>query len=161
VSGLKLFHTTTRGAIEVAPRLAETEAGVQGLVETDMETLLGVRFLASEYRTGPVHGGRIDSLGLDENGSPVVVEYKRGLDAGVINQGLFYLSWLVDHRPEFEHLVRGRLGATSATHVLWSSPRLICIAGDFTRYDVHAVREHRRSIDLSPLPTLRQGLARP
>jgi predicted transport protein len=32
--------------------------------------------------------------------------------------------------------------------VLWSSPRLICIAGDFTRYDVHAVREHRRSIDL-------------
>ncbi|CAM5580383.1 hypothetical protein STENM36S_08546 [Streptomyces tendae] len=31
---------------------------------------LGVRFLASEYGTGPVHGGRIDSLGLDENVSP-------------------------------------------------------------------------------------------
>ncbi|MFI9586746.1 hypothetical protein ACIHCQ_34060 [Streptomyces sp. NPDC052236] len=30
-------------------------------------------------------------------------------------------------------------------------PRLICVAGEFTRYDVHdvhAVREHRRSIDL-------------
>ncbi len=113
-----------------------------------METLLGVRFLASEYGTGPVHGGRIDSLGLDENGSPVIVEYKRGVDAGVINQGLFYLSWLVDHRAEFEHLVRDRLGATAASQVLWSGPRLICIAGDFTRYDVHAVREHRRSIDL-------------
>ncbi|MER6833444.1 DUF5655 domain-containing protein [Streptomyces cellulosae] len=148
MSGLKLFHVTTSGAIEVAPRLAETEADVQGLVETHMETLLGVRFLASEYSTGPVHGGRIDSLGLDENGSPVVVEYKRGLDAGVINQGLFYLSWLVDHRAEFEHLVRDRLGATAAAQVLWSGPRLICIAGDFTRYDVHAVREHRRSIDL-------------
>lgn len=96
MSGLKLFHTTTSGATEVAPRLAETEADVQGLVETHMEALLGVQFLASEYSTGPVHGGRIDSLGLDENGSPVVVEYKRGLDAGVINQGLFYLrgfSW--------------------------------------------------------------------
>ncbi|MER6573865.1 DUF5655 domain-containing protein [Streptomyces sp. NPDC001093] len=148
MSGLKLFHTTTSGATEVAPRLAEAEADVQGMVETHMETLLGVRFLASEYSTGPVHGGRIDSLGLDENGSPVVVEYKRGLDAGVINQGLFYLSWLVDHRAEFEHLVRGRLGAPAAAQVLWSSPRLICIAGDFTRYDVHAVREHRRSIDL-------------
>lgn len=32
--------------------------------------------------------------------------------------------------------------------VLWSGPRLICIAGDFTRYAVHAVHEHRRSIDL-------------
>ncbi|GLW46394.1 transporter [Streptomyces sp. NBRC 14336] len=148
VSGLKLFHTTTSGATEVAPRLAESEADVQGMVETHMETLLGVRFLASEYSTGPVHGGRIDSLGLDENGSPVVVEYKRGVDAGVIHQGLFYLSWLVDHRAEFEHLVRDRLGPTAAAQVMWSGPRLICVAGDFTRYDVHAVREHRRSIDL-------------
>ncbi|WP_184931857.1 DUF5655 domain-containing protein [Streptomyces nymphaeiformis] len=147
MSGLRLFNTKDE-VTEVMSRLAEVEADVQGLVEAHMETLLGVRFLASEYTTGPVHGGRIDSLGLDENGSPVIVEYKRGVDAGVINQGLFYLSWLVDHRAEFEHLVRDRLGATAASQVLWSGPRLICIAGDFTRYDVHAVREHRRSIDL-------------
>ncbi|MFI6468584.1 DUF5655 domain-containing protein [Streptomyces sp. NPDC050538] len=76
------------------------------------------------------------------------VEYKRGVDAGVINQGLFCLAWLMDHRAEFEHLVRDRLGVTAASQVLWSGPRLICSAGDFTRYDVHAVREHRRSIDL-------------
>ncbi|MGN9821558.1 DUF5655 domain-containing protein [Streptomyces sp. SD11] len=150
MSGLKLFRadTTNGGMIEIMPRLAEIEADVQGLVEAHMETLLGVRFLASEYGTGPVHGGRIDSLGLDENGSPVVVEYKRGVDAGVINQGLFYLAWLMDHRAEFERLVRDRLGATAASQILWSGPRLICIAGDFTRYDVHAVREHQRSIDL-------------
>ncbi|MEV5431706.1 DUF5655 domain-containing protein [Streptomyces sp. NPDC052701] len=148
MSGLKLFHTTTSGVTEIAPRLAGAESDVQDLVEAHMETLLGVRFLASEYSTGPVHGGRIDSLGLDENGSPVIVEYKRGIDAGVINQGLFYLSWLLDHRAEFEHLVRDRFGGAAAAQVLWSSPRLICIAGDFTRYDVHAVREHRRSIDL-------------
>ncbi|MFF4714408.1 DUF5655 domain-containing protein [Streptomyces eurythermus] len=142
------LYSTKGGVTEVTPRLAEAEAHVQNLVEAGMETLLGVRFLASEYSTGPVHGGRIDSLGLDENGSPVVVEYKRGVDAGVINQGLFYLSWLVDHRAEFERLVRDRLGAPAAAQVRWSSPRLICVAGDFTRYDVHAVREHRRSIDL-------------
>ncbi|WP_164784969.1 DUF5655 domain-containing protein [Streptomyces griseoviridis] len=149
MSGLKLFRTDTHsGMTEIMPRLAEVEADVQELVETHMKTLLGVTFLASEYITGPVHGGRIDSLGLDENGSPVIVEYKRGVDAGVINQGLFYLAWLMDHRAEFERLVRDRLGATAASQVLWSGPRLICIAGDFTRYDVHAVREHRRSIDL-------------
>ncbi len=150
VVGLKLFRTgvTKAGVTEVAPRLAEFEADVQGLVEAHMETLLSVCLLASEYGTGPVHGGRIDSLGLDENGSPVVVEYKRGVDAGVINQGLFYLAWLLDHRAEFERLVRNRLGTIAASQVLWNGPRLICIAGDFTRYDVHAVREHRRSIDL-------------
>ena len=30
-----------------------------------METFLGVRFLASEYGTGAKHRGRIDTLGLD------------------------------------------------------------------------------------------------
>jgi hypothetical protein len=73
-----------------------------------------------------------------------------------IHQGLFYLSWLMDHRAEFEHLVRDQLGATAASQVLWSGPRLICIAGDFTRYDVHAVRQHRRSIDLVRYRPLRQ-----
>ncbi|MFP3119913.1 hypothetical protein Q3A60_31255 [Streptomyces sp. Iso 434] len=77
MSGLKLFRAdaTNSGMIEVMPRFARIEAEVQGLVEAHMETLLGVRFLASEYGTGPVHGGRIDSLGLDENGSPVIVEF--------------------------------------------------------------------------------------
>ncbi|MFT9784631.1 DUF5655 domain-containing protein [Streptomyces rhizosphaericola] len=129
-------------------RLAEVEADVQDLVEANMETILGVRFLASEYVIDCVDGGRIDSLGLDENNAPVVVEYKRGTAAGVINQGLYYMAWLTAHKDAFRNLVRDRLGASAASQVLWSAPRLICVAGDFTRYDAHAVREHRRSIDL-------------
>ena len=76
------------------------------------------------------------------------VEYKRGTDAGTIDQGLYYMAWLMSHKDAFRSLVRDRLGATAATQILWSAPRLICVAGDFTRYDAHAVREHRRSIDL-------------
>ncbi|MEU9426451.1 DUF5655 domain-containing protein [Streptomyces sp. NPDC048342] len=148
MSGLKLFHTTNGGVTEVAPRLAEVEADVQGLVEAHMETMLGVRFLASEYVIDCADGGRIDSLGLDENGAPVVVEFKRGTAAGVINQGLYYMAWLMAHKDAFRNLVRDRLGVSAASQVLWSAPRLICVAGDFTRYDGHAVREHRRSIDL-------------
>lgn len=145
---MKLFHTTKGGVTEVTPRLADVEADVQSLIEAHMETMLGVRFLASEYVIDCVDGGRIDSLGIDENGAPVIVEYKRGTDAGVINQGLYYLSWLTRHRSAFDTLVRDRLGVPTAAQVLWSAPRLICVAGDFTRYDAHAVREHRRSIDL-------------
>jgi predicted transport protein len=147
VVGLKLFNTAG-GVSEVVPRLAAVEADVQDLVEAHMEMMLGVRFLASEFVIDCVDGGRIDSLGLDENGAPVVVEYKRGTDAGVINQGLYYMAWLTNHKDAFRNLVRDRLGATVASQILWSAPRLICVAGDFTRYDAHAVREHRRSIDL-------------
>ncbi|MFH8991342.1 endonuclease NucS domain-containing protein [Streptomyces sp. NPDC017940] len=147
MSGLKLFNTKG-GVTEVTPRLAGVEADVQDLVEAHMETMLGVTFLASEYVIDCVDGGRIDSLGLDENGAPVIVEYKRGTDAGVINQGLYYMAWLTNHKDAFRNLVRDRLGVRAASQILWSAPRLICVAGDFTRYDAHAVREHRRSIDL-------------
>jgi predicted transport protein len=133
---------------EIAPLAVGRERDLQELVEANMSALLGVRFLASEYSTGPVHGGRIDSLGIDENGAPTLVEYKRGCDPGVITQGLFYLAWLTDHRAEFEALVRDRFGVPAASRVLWRAPRLICIAEDFTRYDRHAVGEIRRCIDL-------------
>ncbi|MEU3558251.1 DUF5655 domain-containing protein [Streptomyces fragilis] len=146
MSELKLFRATKDGAIEVAPRLAEVEADVQRLIEMNMETLLGVRFLASEYVINCVDGGRIDSLGID--GAPVIVEYKRGTDPGLISQGLFYMAWLTAHRDVFRNLVRDRLGAAAAAQVRWSAPRLICVTGDFTRYDIHAVREHRRMIEL-------------
>ncbi|MEU2951044.1 DUF5655 domain-containing protein [Streptomyces xanthochromogenes] len=147
MGGLKLF-STAGGVVEVMPHLAAVEADVQRLVEAHMETTLGVTFLASEYVIDCVDGGRIDSLGLDENGAPVIVEYKRGTDAGVINQGLYYMAWLTNHKDTFRNLVRDRLGSTAASQILWSAPRLICVAGDFTRYDAHAVREHRHSIDL-------------
>ena len=81
------------------------------LIERNMEALFGVRFVASEHSTGKKHGGRIDSLGLDENGSPVIFEYKRSVNENVINQGLFYLDWLLDHRAEFELLVMKNLGS--------------------------------------------------
>ncbi|RSS81752.1 endonuclease NucS domain-containing protein [Streptomyces sp. WAC06614] len=144
MSGLKLFSTGS-GVREIAPRLAEVEADVQALIEAHMEVMLGVRFLASEYE---FPGGRIDSLGLDENNAPVVVEYKRGTHAGVINQGLYYLAWVMDHRDFFRELVKDRLGSEPASRLLWSGTRLICVAGDYTRYDIHALREYRRSIDL-------------
>lgn len=76
------------------------------------------------------------------------MEYKRGTDAGVINQGLYYMAWLTTHKDALRGLVRDRLGTAAASQILWSAPRLICVAGDFTRYDAHAVRQHRRSIDL-------------
>lgn len=93
-------------------------------------------------------GGRIDTLGIDENNSPVIVEYKRVTSENVINQGLFYLEWLLDHRAEFQLLVQQVLGAEAAEEIDWSAPRVICIAGDFTRYDEHAVQQMGRNIEL-------------
>ncbi|MFB7177678.1 tyrosine-type recombinase/integrase [Streptomyces sp. NPDC056257] len=109
MSNLKVFRVRGGQATEVPGAAVGVEVELQRLIEANMEAMLGIRFLATEYRTGH-HGGRIDSLGLDENGTPVVVEYKRNRDQNVISQVLSYLWWLHDHHHEFESLVREQLG---------------------------------------------------
>ncbi|WP_448611837.1 DUF5655 domain-containing protein [Geodermatophilus sp. URMC 60] len=143
---LKLFQLDQGKAVELSGTAMTLEKSLQTLIEHNMETLFGVRCLASEYSTGKKHGGRMDSLGIDENGNPVIFEYKRAVNENVITQGLFYLDWLMDHRGDFELLVLKQLGSTVT--VDWSNPRLVCVAGDFTRYDEHAVGQMNRSIEL-------------
>ena len=148
MSDIQLFRLTTGVATELSGYAAPLEKTLQKLLESQMETLLGVRFLASEYATGKTHKGRIDSLGLDENGCPVIVEYKRHSNENVINQGLFYLDWLLDHQAEFRWLVMEQLGKEIADEINWSGTRLLCIASDFTRYDQYAVQQIPRNIEL-------------
>ncbi|MEP7006272.1 MAG: DUF5655 domain-containing protein, partial [Sphingomonas bacterium] len=148
MSDVKLFELHKQGVRELPPSSVQVEKSLQVLFEANLETLLGIRFLASEHSTGAVHAGRIDTLGLDEDGCPVIIEYKRAVNENVINQGLFYLDWLMDHRKEFQWLVLEKLGQEVAANVDWSAPRLVCIAGDFTRYDQHAVKQINRNIEL-------------
>jgi predicted transport protein len=148
MSDLKLFRIDGGTAVELLGTALALEKPLQLLIERNMEVLFGVRVVASEHSTGKKHGGRIDSLGLDENGSPVIFEYKRSVNENVINQGLFYLDWLLDHRAEFELLVMKRFGREAAEQIDWSSPRLVCVASDFTRYDEHAIAQINRSIEL-------------
>lgn len=148
MSDIRLFRIANGHAVELATEAHALEKHLQAFVENNLEALLATRFLASEHSTGPVHGGRIDSLGVDENNSPVIIEYKRGSSQNVINQGLFYLDWLLDHKAEFKLLVQDRLGQDVASLIDWSGPRLICIAQDFTKYDAHAVKQMRRNIEL-------------
>jgi len=148
MSDIKLFRTNGTDVTALEGRSVALEKSLQKLIEENLETFLGIRFLATEYSTGKKHGGRIDTLGIDENGCPVIIEYKRSSNENVINQGLFYLDWLLDHKGEFQLLVLDRYGKDAADAIEWSSPRLLCIAGDFTRYDEHAVQQINRNIEL-------------
>jgi RecB family endonuclease NucS len=74
MSNLKVFRVRGGQATEIPGASVGVERDLQTLIEANMEAMLGIRFLATEYRTGR-HRGRIDSLGLDENGTPVIVEF--------------------------------------------------------------------------------------
>lgn len=148
MSDIKLFKINGETVTQLEGQSVALEKSLQTLIEKHLDGFLGIRFLATEYSTGKVYRGRIDTLGIDENGCPCIIEYKRSSNENVINQGLFYLDWLLDHKGEFELLVLKKYGPEVADSIEWSSPRLLCIAGDFTKYDAHAVQQINRNIEL-------------
>lgn len=125
-------------------------------MEANLETVFGIRFVASEYSTGPKHAGRIDTLGIDENHTPVIIEYKLTSSINVVTQSLFYLDWLLDHKGDFEILVRERLG--SQVPVDWTEPRVLCVAASFAPYDLSAVAHLGRAVQLVQFQLFEGGL---
>ncbi|HDV8367940.1 TPA: DUF91 domain-containing protein [Bacillus cereus] len=155
---IKIFRVNGNNVKELVGQALAVEKSLQTIIERHLDTFLGIRFLASEYSTGKKHAGRIDTLGIDENNSPVIIEYKRSVNENVINQGLFYLDWLLDHKAEFELMVMRRFGEEVSNAIDWSSPRLLCIAGGFTKYDEHAVEQINRNIELYVYKHYEDGL---
>ncbi|KOV12400.1 hypothetical protein ADK60_31775 [Streptomyces sp. XY431] len=137
---MKVFRLGADGRdVELRSSTVALEVQLQRRVEASMEAMLGIRFLASEYSTGPWHRGRVDSLGLDENGVPVVIEFKKGNDSGVVSQAVSYLTWLKSSHHEFEALVREKLSPEAADSIDWRAPRALCIAAGFSHHDRVAV----------------------
>lgn len=145
MADIKLFNITGKVS-ELQSGNVTLEKELQTVIENNMETFFGVTFLASEYKT--TDGGRMDSIGIDENYCPVIFEYKRSMKENVINQGLFYLNWLLDHKDSFKVLVIEKLGLKEADKIDWTMPRVVCIAGDFTKYDESAIKQMNRNVSL-------------
>ena len=122
------------------------ERDLQRLLEANLEALFGVRFIGSEFTTGDRQRGRIDTLGLDQDDYPTIMEYKRSSKENIINQGLFYLDWLVDHKGDFTLAAQQACG--SNVKIDWSRPRLILVAENFSEYDKYAVNRIGANIEL-------------
>lgn len=107
------------------------ERDIQKLFEDNLNTILNIDFLVTEYSTS--FGGRIDTLGIDKSFSPVIIEYKKNQNDNVINQGLSYLKWLLDHKADFEVLCRNK---KFQIDIDWTSPRVICVAESYNKFDL-------------------------
>ena len=143
---MPLYQLKQNSVQQIKPSSFKNERELQKLFEENLESLLGARFIASEFTTGDRQRGRIDTLGLDEDGTPVIIEYKKSSKENVINQGLFYLDWLVDHKGDFTIAAQETLGKD--IEIDWSSPRLILVAESFSEYDKYAVNRIGANIQL-------------
>lgn len=153
---MPLFRIAQGRVQQIKKTAFPSEKALQELFEKNLEALLRVRFVASEFSTGEKHGGRIDTLGLDENDRPTIIEFKWRDDENIINQGLFYLDWLIDHKGDYEIAAQRALG--KGVQVNWDSPRLILIAQSFSKYDAYAVNRIGEDIELKVYRLYEDGL---
>lgn len=129
---MALFKIDSLKVVKLSALELEKEKNIQSLFEQNLLAILDVDFLATEYSTS--FGGRIDTLGIDKTGSPVIIEYKRNQNENIINQGLSYLRWLLDHKAEFEKLCKDK-----KIEIDWTSPRVICVAESYNKFDLDTV----------------------
>jgi len=128
---MALFKINGSVVTKIIAKDLDLEKNLQSLFEQNLEEILNIVFLAHEYSTS--FGGRIDSLGIDKNGSPCIIEYKKNQNDNVINQGLSYLRWLLDHKADFEILCQNK---NVNNEIDWDSPRVICIAESYSKFDL-------------------------
>ncbi|MFO1225684.1 DUF5655 domain-containing protein [Roseateles sp.] len=134
---MPIFRITSGKLKKLSARALDKERSLQQLVEANLQEVLDLQFLATEYST--TFGGRIDTLAVDSAGAPVIIEYKRNRNDNVINQSLSYLKWLKTQKPGFfEKLMIDKLGQQAAGHIRldWANPRVICIAESYSKFDI-------------------------
>ena len=133
---MPLFKKTDDELSLLSPIQFDKEKDLQRLIEANLPCVLDMHLLASEFRTS---NGRIDTLAIDFEGAPVIIEYKRTQTDSVINQSLSYLRWLTDQQPEFfQMLMQMHLPKDVMENLRldWRHPRVICIAESFNRFDL-------------------------
>ena len=131
---MPLYAIKNGKAEKVLPVKIDFEKTLQKLFENNLPALLDMQFVYHEYPTS--FGGRIDTLAIDNKGNPCIIEYKKTQDDNVINQGLSYLRWLLDHKADFKALCDDK---NIKRNIYWDSPRVICIAESYNKFDLDTV----------------------
>jgi RecB family endonuclease NucS len=124
---------------------SEKEKQLQSLIESNLDTIFDMTFVFSEFSTS--HGGMIDTLAIDTDKRPVIIEYKADKSATILLQGLYYMDWLVENKAEFEKVVRSQLA--KEIPINWNSGiRLVLIARSFEIWDKFAVNRIKEEVEL-------------
>jgi len=113
------------------------EKDLQKLVEANLSSILGLTFVATEVS---IESYRFDTLAYnEETKSFVIIEYKRGKNESLVDQGYAYLYTLLNRKADFVLLYNEVFNkAAGLKDFDWSQTRIIFISPQFTDYQKNA-----------------------
>jgi predicted transport protein len=123
------------------------EKDIQDIVESNLDTLYGLQFVRKQF---PLGGLRIDTLGYDQEAHAfVIIEYKRGSNYSVVDQGMSYLGLMLNNKADFILEYNERCNASiKRDDVDWSQSKVIFISSSFTTFQLEAINFKDLPIEL-------------
>ena len=154
---MQLFQNDNGVLTPIEKDSFKLEKDIQSLIESNMEAMLGLEFVSSEFAVADF---RLDSLAYDEqNNSFVIVEYKKGHSYSVVDQGYSYLSAMLNNKAEFILEYNENTGKQLRRNDIdWTSSRVIFVSPSFNNYQKNSVNFKDVTFELWEIRTFEGGL---
>ncbi len=123
------------------------EKEIQAFVENNLESLFRLSLVGSEFQLNSL---RIDTLGFDKQSqSFVIIEYKKDRNFSVVDQGMSYLSLMLNNKAEFilEYNERCKM-SLKRNDIDWSQSRVMFVSPTFTTFQIEAINFKDLPIEL-------------
>ena len=130
---MAIFKVQDKNLSELKSKTFPTERELQELVDVNLDKIFGLEFIRREFGG---QGLSIDTIAYDpETKSPVLIEYKKDTYQSVVDQGMAYLHWLLNHKGDYQVALNEKLGARE---IDWSQPKVLFIAKSFNPHQIYA-----------------------
>ncbi len=123
------------------------EKELQSLCEENLEQLLNLEFIATEFS---IEDYRIDTFAYDKEANAfVLIEYKNTKINSVVDQGIAYLSTMLNNKAHFVlKFSQARSKVYDIKDINWEQSKIIFISPYFTQYQLGAVNFQGMPIEL-------------
>ncbi|MBP2144431.1 putative transport protein [Methanococcus voltae] len=118
---------------EIKEKEFKLEKDLQEVCEKNLKEFLNLKFVTSEFS---VEKYRFDTVAYDEeNKSFVIIEYKRGQNYSVIDQGYAYLATMLNNKAEFILEFNEKFETSlKRKDIDWSQSKVIFISQSFNKF---------------------------
>ncbi len=133
-----MIFLNNNGKLSAKKEIAfKLEKDLQKLVEENLNGIFGLHFIATEFS---IESYRFDSVAYNEESkSFVILEYKRGKNESLVDQGYAYLYTLLNRKADFVLLYNEITGKSKGLKDFdWSQTRIVFISPQFTDYQKNA-----------------------
>ena len=136
---IPMLYAMNNGVSAIRERPFVTEKEMQTFCEKNIEKLLNLHFVATEFSVSTF---RFDTLAYNEStNSFVIIEYKNTQKFSVIDQGYSYIAAMQSHKADFVLKYDQVFSASKGTNDFdWTQVRVIFIAPQYTTYQIGSIQ---------------------